>query len=207
MIEVSWFMEMFVNETVGAALVGVFIYVAGACLRDYFENRRLIREREMRQFEACRTILGELIVERKYIYAHINETPWDKIKDRIDKDPDYQPLFIGDNSRSQLEKICDKKLDHLPTYIIEPAIQYLSLQKSVSLLGDKIMAPRFIAYPRWRKVRLLDRLKQASEKQLREAPRLAESLDRACVKLAESLKEGYEPQFRPHQVQSDDHDS
>ena len=147
------------------------------------------------RYEACRTILAEVNVEEDGIRAFVYETDWDEIKNRCRNMEDYQPIFVGDTSRSQLQKVCDESMHFLPTPVIDHAIAYLGSRNAVFLLTDAIMAPQFKSYDCQRKLWLLQQLYEQAKQQMEKTTPLACALDKACEAMAKALGEDYRRRY------------
>jgi hypothetical protein len=173
------------------------------------EMERLGAERLYHRFEACRTVLADVVHYRAALEVLLRRTPWDQINDRIDAEPRFIPYFPVSDKASQLDKTLREAQHLLPNDVIDMAIEYHTdvseLNETAKLFGSvtgffdtldsKQLGPRMadaLERLKARKKDRLDTIREGARTCIDLGDRLIAKLDESCAMLAKSLREPYE---------------
>ena len=149
--------------------------------------RKLDYVRVLDRYEACRTILAEVKTDEEGIRGFVEQTEWDKMKEKIQEDDRYAPLFFLDETKTQLEHILENRAHLLPASVIEQAIAFRSAEASVDIITRAVMSPAFLTYETPRKLMMIARTRQYSEDQLKLIPAFEAILEKTCNQLGATL--------------------
>ncbi len=152
------------------------------------ELRKIGYARVLDRYEACRTILAEVTADEKNIGEFVSRTPWNDIKLGIEADDRYAPLFLLDDTKSQLDRTLENNAHLLPAVIIDQAIEYQSARAISEVVTRAVMTAEFKLYETARKLNMIDWAKDNASEQLALAPRFKKTLEETCAALAVALK-------------------
>jgi hypothetical protein len=149
--------------------------------------RKLDYVRVLDRYEACRTILAEVKADEDGIRGFVEQTEWDKMKEKIQEDDRYSPLFFLDEGKSQLERILENSAHLLPASVIDRAIIYRTAEASVDIITRAVMSPAFLTYETPRKLMMVENARTYSRQQLDLIPAFKEVLEKTCTDLEATL--------------------